>query len=65
MYKLIEPFEYDKIYNNSNKYNVIKQVYKDLKYYNVANIKFKIKDIRTGKYYTYFIINNKNNKIKI
>ena len=65
MYKLIEPFEYDKIYNYHDKKYVLKQIYKDLKYYNTNNIKIRIKDIKTGKNYTYFIINQKKNKVKI
>lgn len=63
MYKLIEPFEISKIYKDTNKKTVINQIYKDLKNLNTDNIKIKIKDIHTGKDYSYFILNKKKSLI--
>lgn len=64
MYKLIKPFENDKIYNNDIS-GCINEIYKDLKYLNINNLKITIKDVKTGCNYSYCIINKKNNKIKI
>jgi len=64
MYKLIEPFENGKIYKKDKK-DTIKDIYRDLRYFNTKNIKITIKDIKTGSEYSYFIIDKKNNKIKI
>lgn len=58
MFKLVEPFELDKIYKYQKK-QAIKNIYNDLKYLNLKNNKFKIKDINTGIEYSYFIINKK------
>lgn len=63
MYKLIEPFETSKIYNNSNKKTIVNQIYKDLQNLNTDNIKIKIKNIQTGKEYDFFIINKKKSLI--
>ena len=59
MYKLIRPFEYDKLYNDLNKRNVIKEICKDIKQLNLKydNIHLEIKNINTGKIYSYIIIN--------
>lgn len=53
MYKLIEPFEYDKIYTG-NKKTAIKNIVNDIKYNN-NNLKLSILDIKTGKKYSYII----------
>ena len=64
MYKLIEPFENGKIYHN-NKKDTIKEVYRDLRYFDTKHSNITIQDIRTGSEYRYFIIDKKHNKIKI
>ena len=64
MYKLIEPFKNGKIYYN-NKKDTIRDIYRDLRYFDIKNVKITIKDIKTGSEYSYFIIDKKNNKIKI
>ena len=63
MYKLIEPFETSKIYNNSNIKTIVHQIYKDLQNLKTDNIKIKIKNIQTGKEYDFFIINKKKSLI--
>ena len=63
MYKIILPFENNnKIYNNNNKHKVIKEIYNDYKKtLNIKNSKIVIKDINTGKRYSYIIIKNIEN----
>tara|TARA_B110000208_G_scaffold151734_1_gene183359 strand:- start:984 stop:1163 length:180 start_codon:yes stop_codon:yes gene_type:complete len=57
MYKLILPFESNKIYNEINKNKVIKQIFNDFKNsLNLNNVNITIKDIHTGNNYSYYII---------
>jgi len=60
MYKIIYPFENnDIIYNDINKHQVIKNIYKDYKKtLNIDNTKIIIKDINTGNRYSYIITKN-------
>lgn len=63
MYKLVEPFEVDNIYYK-NKKDTIREIYKILKSNNFNNPKFKIKDLKTGKEYSYIVMKKRNKNIK-